>query len=43
MWITYLITFILTTAISFLWARGIDNMKEKHSDYKGEDFLNETL
>lgn len=39
MWITYLIIFIVTAAISFLWVRGIDNMKEKHPDYKGKDFL----
>lgn len=23
------------------WVQGIDDMKEKHPDYKGEDFLNE--
>ena len=26
--------------ISWLWVRGIDNMKKNHPDYKGEDFLN---
>jgi len=26
--------------ISWAWVKGIDNMKEKHPEYKGEDFLN---
>jgi hypothetical protein len=33
--------FSLVALISWLWANGIDNMKDNHSDYKGEDFLNE--
>ena len=32
---------LLLIKISWLWASGIDNMKEDHPDYKGEDFLNE--
>jgi len=32
--------FCFTALISWLWVRGIDNMKQNHSDYKGEDFLN---
>jgi hypothetical protein len=32
---------LLLIIISWLWASGIDNMKEDHPDYKGEDFLNE--
>jgi hypothetical protein len=31
--------FLVTVAISWLWVSGIDNMKEKHPDYKGHDFL----
>ena len=27
--------------ISWLWASGIDKMGKEHSDYKGEDFLND--
>lgn len=27
--------------ISIIWVKLIDHMKEKHPDYKGEDFLNE--
>lgn len=25
--------------ISFLWAKGIENMKDKYPDYKGNDFI----
>lgn len=25
--------------VGILWAIGISNMKEEHSDYKGDDFL----
>lgn len=32
--------FVITAIISYLWVRGIDNMKEEHFDYKGDDFLN---
>ena len=32
--------FIFISLISWAWASGIDEMKEKHPDYKGEDFLN---
>jgi hypothetical protein len=32
--------FCFTALISWLWVRGIDNMKQNHPDYKGEDFLN---
>lgn len=31
---------LLAAIVSFFWVRGIDYMKEKHPDYKGEDFLN---
>ena len=31
---------LLAAIVSFFWVRGIDNMKENHPDYKGEDFLN---
>lgn len=39
--IVILFSFILSAIISFLWVRGIDNMKKNHPDYKGEDFLND--
>jgi hypothetical protein len=38
--VAILISFIFAAIISFIWVRGIDNMKKKHPDYKGEDFLN---
>ena len=31
---------IVAGVISFLWVQGIDNMKQNHPNYKGEDFLN---
>lgn len=40
MWKVYLLMFVVTAVISYLWVRGIDNMKNKHPDYKGNDFLN---
>jgi len=40
MWKVYLVMFIVTALISWLWMRGIDKMKNEHPDYKGEDFLN---
>ena len=38
-----LILFIIAIAASlaWLWAGGIDYMKENHPDYKGEDLFNE--
>ena len=33
-------SFIVGAIVAFFWVRGIDNMKENHPDYKGEDFLN---
>ena len=41
MWIVYLIMFVVTVIISYLWVRGIDNMSKNHPNYKGKDFLNE--
>jgi len=32
--------FVSVVIVSWAWATGIDNMKENHPDYKGEDFLN---
>lgn len=32
--------FAFLGTIVWLWAGGIDYMKKKHPDYKGEDFLN---
>jgi len=40
MWKVYLVMFVITAIISYLWVRGIDNMKNQHPDYKGNDFLN---
>ncbi len=31
--------FCITAIISWLWVRGIDNMKKNHPNYKGQDFL----
>ena len=38
--LAFLILFILIGIVA-LWVRGIDEMHEKHPDYKGEDFLGE--
>lgn len=35
-----IITLIVTISITILWIKGIDNMKNKYPDYKGEDWLN---
>jgi len=40
MWKVYLVMFVITALISYLWVQGIDNMKNQHPDYKGNDFLN---
>jgi hypothetical protein len=32
--------FVSVVIVSWIWVKGIDNMKENHPDYKGEDFLN---
>ena len=32
-------SFIMAAIVSFFWVRGIDDMKENHPNYKGEDFL----
>ena len=39
MWIVYLIMFVITGIISYLWVRGISKMKDEHPNYKGDDFL----
>ena len=31
----------VSSAIAYLWVRGIDHMKENHPDYKGEDMFDE--
>ena len=33
-------SFIMAAIVSFFWVRGIDDMKENHPDYKGDDWLN---
>ena len=35
------ICFIIAGFISWAWVRGIDNMIDKHPDYKGEDLFDE--
>lgn len=32
--------FLFTAIISYLWVKGITNMKDNYPDYKGDDFLN---
>ena len=32
-------SFILAAIVSFFWVRGIDYMKEKHPDYKGDELF----
>lgn len=34
------ICFLFAGIISVFWVRGIDYVKEKHPNYKGDDFLN---
>jgi hypothetical protein len=34
-----LITAVVSVIVGILLVNGIDNMKENHPDYKGEDFL----
>jgi hypothetical protein len=37
-----IVTILMVSFIALLawaWVRGIDNMKDDHPDYKGEDFL----
>jgi len=29
----------IAALISWVWVKGIDNMKKNHPDYKGKDFL----
>jgi len=41
MWKFYMLEFFIVLLISIVWATLITTMKEKHPDYKGEDFLNE--
>ena len=40
MWKLYLVMFVITAIISYIWAQGIDKMSKEHPGYKGEDFLN---
>jgi hypothetical protein len=30
-----------TSLLAWAWVRGIDNMKDNHPDYKGEDLFDE--
>ena len=40
MFVVVLFMILSTALLSWAWVRGIDDMKENHPDYKGEDFLN---
>jgi hypothetical protein len=35
-----IIVILVSMSVSILWVKGIDNMKQNHPEYKGEDFLN---
>jgi len=37
--IALLISIVLSLGISYMWVRGIDYMKNNHSDYKGDDLF----
>ena len=37
--IAILIVIGIAALISWVWVKGIDNMKKNHPDYKGKDFL----
>lgn len=39
MFVVGFIMVIVTALISWSWVNGIDYMKENHSDYTGDDFL----
>lgn len=34
-----IISATISLILTIIWVRGIDNMKDEHPDYKGEDFL----
>lgn len=36
-----LLIIAISASIAWIWAGGIEYMKENHPDYKGEDFFNE--
>lgn len=37
----YVGMFLFIGLVSYLWVGGIDDMKNNHPNYKGEDFLGE--
>ena len=37
--VAIIISLLVAAPISYLWVKGIDNMKKNHPDYKGHDFL----
>lgn len=39
--ITFLIILLIAIPLSIRWARGVDNMKQNHTDYKGLDLFDE--
>lgn len=38
--IFFLSMILFVAVISWLWVKGIDNMKDNYQNYKGDDFLN---
>lgn len=38
--VAIIISFLVAAPISYIWVKGIDNMRKNHPNYKGEDFLN---
>jgi len=38
--VAIIISLLVAAPISYLWVRGIDNIKKNHPNYKGHDFLN---
>ncbi len=41
--IIFLITMAILFVVVYNYIKAIDHMQEKHSDYKGEDFLGEDV
>lgn len=34
-----IVTVVISSIVAWKWAQGIDDMKNLHPDYNGEDFL----
>jgi hypothetical protein len=39
--ITFLVPFAIAMVITYNWLKGIEHMRDKHPDYKGEDLFGE--